>query len=99
MVVGARQFFRQNTWFLENNRVASKFLHGILHYLISITKSVHKTQCYTNHVSHTNQKVPQTLGSEFKVKYVLVEVSTFLKTIVFTFYSQIMVDNVFTLLT
>ena len=40
-VVGARQsfqFFRQNTWFLENNRVLSKFLYGILHCLISITK-------------------------------------------------------------
>ena len=41
MVVGARQsfqFFRQNTWFLENNRALSKFLYGILHYLISIIK-------------------------------------------------------------
>ena len=37
MVVGARQsfqFFRQNTWFLENDRVLPKFLYGILHYLI-----------------------------------------------------------------
>ena len=38
MVVGARQVFRQNTWFLENNRALSKFLDGILHYLIRITK-------------------------------------------------------------
>ena len=41
MVVGARQsfhFFRQNAWFLEKNRALSKFLYGILHYLISITK-------------------------------------------------------------
>ena len=41
MVVGARQnfqFFRQNTWFLENNRALSQFLYWILHYLISITK-------------------------------------------------------------
>ena len=32
MVVGARQifqFFRENTWFLENNSVFSKFLYGI----------------------------------------------------------------------
>ena len=36
-LVGA-QFFRQNTWFLENNRALPNFLHGILHYLISITK-------------------------------------------------------------
>ena len=39
-VVGARQsfqIFRQNTWFLEN-RALSKFLYGILHYLISIIK-------------------------------------------------------------
>ena len=41
MVVGARQslkFFRPTTWFLENNRVLSKILHGILRYLISIIK-------------------------------------------------------------
>ena len=39
MVVGARQSFqfsRQKTWFLENNRALSKFLYGVLHYLISI---------------------------------------------------------------
>ena len=41
MVVEARQnfqSFRQSTWFFENNRALSKFLYGILHYLISITK-------------------------------------------------------------
>ena len=41
MVVGARQsfqFFRQKTWFLENNRALPKFLYGILHYVISIIK-------------------------------------------------------------
>ena len=27
------QFFRQNVWFLENNRVLFKFLNGISHYL------------------------------------------------------------------
>ena len=40
-VVGARQsfeIFRQNTWFLENNKALSKVLYGILHYLISIIK-------------------------------------------------------------
>ena len=37
IVVGA-QFFRQNNLFLKNNRALSKFLCGILHYLISITK-------------------------------------------------------------
>ena len=40
-VVGTRQrfqIFRQNTWFLENNRALSKFLYGILHYLISTIK-------------------------------------------------------------
>ena len=40
-VVVARQIFqifRQNTWFLENNRALSKFLYGILHYLIGIIK-------------------------------------------------------------
>ena len=52
MVVGAResfQFFRQKTWFLENNRALSKFLYEVWHYLINycyqITiKSVHKKQ-------------------------------------------------------
>ena len=52
------QFFRQNTWFLENNRVLSNFLNGILHYLISVTKlwkkSVRKIQFYINHASHLN---------------------------------------------
>ena len=33
------QFFMQKTWFLENNRVLSKFLYGISRYLISIIKS------------------------------------------------------------
>ena len=40
-VDGARQsfqFFRKSTWFLENSRALSKFLHGIWHYLIIITK-------------------------------------------------------------
>ena len=42
MVAGARQsfqFFRQKTWFLENNRALSKFLYGVSQYLISIIKS------------------------------------------------------------
>ena len=42
MVVGARQsfqFFRQKTWFLENNRALSKSLYGVLPCLISIIKS------------------------------------------------------------
>ena len=41
MVVGARQgfqFFRQITWFLENNRVLYKFRYQILPDLISIMK-------------------------------------------------------------
>ena len=41
MAVAARQsfqFFGQNTWSLKSNRALSKFLHGIFHYLISITK-------------------------------------------------------------
>ena len=37
MVVEA-QFFRQNTYFLKNNRALSKFLCGIFHYLTSIAK-------------------------------------------------------------
>ena len=32
------QFFRQNTWFLENDTALSKFCYGILHNVISITK-------------------------------------------------------------
>ena len=41
IVVRARksfQFFGQNTWFLENNRLLSKFLYGMLQCFISITK-------------------------------------------------------------
>ena len=56
---GVRQSFqisRQNTWFLENNRILPKLLFRVLHYLSSIIKlqkkSVHKTQFYTNHASH-----------------------------------------------
>ena len=36
-VVITRQSF-QNTWFVENKRALSRFLYGILHYLISINK-------------------------------------------------------------
>ena len=42
MVVIARQsfqFFKQNTWFLENNTDFSKLLYGVSYYLISIIKS------------------------------------------------------------
>ena len=42
MVVGVRQnfqLFAEKSWFLENSRALSKFLYGILHYLISIIKS------------------------------------------------------------
>ena len=41
MVVEARQsfqFFRKNTWFLENNIALTKFLYEISHYVISIIK-------------------------------------------------------------
>ena len=41
MVAGARQsfqFFRQNTWVLENSGNFSNILHDISVYLISITK-------------------------------------------------------------
>ena len=41
MVIEVRQsfqFFKQNTWFRENNRALSKFLCGILHYSIGIIK-------------------------------------------------------------
>ena len=40
-IIGARQgyqTFRQNTWFLEDNRALSKLLYGILHYTVSIIK-------------------------------------------------------------
>ena len=42
MVAGAHQnfqFFKQKTWFLENDRALSTFFYGILQYLISIVKS------------------------------------------------------------
>ena len=47
MVVRARQsfqIFRQNTWFLKNNRALPEVLYEILHYLISITKLYEKNQ-------------------------------------------------------
>ena len=40
MIVGGRQsfqFFRQITWFLENNRALPEFSYQILHHIISIT--------------------------------------------------------------
>ena len=45
MIVGARQilqFFRQITWFLENNRALLKFRYRILHKLIGIIKLLKK---------------------------------------------------------
>ena len=42
MVVEARQsiqFFRQKTWFFQNNRALSNSLYGVSHFLISIIKS------------------------------------------------------------
>ena len=51
------QIFRQNTWFLKNNRF---FVWGFtLHnqYYQIIIKSVHKKQFYFNHASHLKQKV------------------------------------------
>ena len=33
------QFFRQKTWFIENNRALFEFLYEVSHYLISIIKS------------------------------------------------------------
>ena len=61
-VVGARQsfqIFRQNTLLLENNSALSKFLHGVLHYLISIIKLKQnqsiKKWFYINHASHLKQ--------------------------------------------
>ena len=41
VVIGTRQrlqFFRENTWFLQNNGALSKFSNGILHYSVSIIK-------------------------------------------------------------
>ena len=38
IVVRVGQSFRQSTWFFENSSALSKFLYGILHYLISIIK-------------------------------------------------------------
>ena len=47
MVVGTCQKFqslRQNTWFLKINRALSKFLYGILHYVIIIIESYNTGQ-------------------------------------------------------
>ena len=61
MVVGARQsfrFFRQKTWFLENNRglpyLGIRF--SLLDYYYQIIKTlVRKNQFHINHVSHLKQ--------------------------------------------
>ena len=37
MAVTSRQFSRQNTLFLENNRALSKFSYGVLHYLFVLS--------------------------------------------------------------
>ena len=64
MVVGASQnflFFRQTARVLGNSGALSRFLYGILHYLISIIKllkTIHKTQFYINHASHLNPLQP-----------------------------------------
>ena len=42
------QIFRQNIWFLKNNRALSKFLYGILHYLISTIKLQRNQSVKTN---------------------------------------------------
>ena len=55
MVVEAHQsfkFFRQNTWFLKNNRAFPKFLYEILHYLVSSNHN--KISPLRNHASHLN---------------------------------------------
>ena len=58
--VGTRhsfQVFRQNTWFLKNNRVLYKIFNGILHYLISTIKLQRSQSVKTNfkfHVSYLN---------------------------------------------
>ena len=70
MVVGAYQscqFLKQNTWFLKNNKVLPKFLHGILNLIIMIItiiiiiiiiiikiiiKSDHKKNIFIYTVSH-----------------------------------------------
>ena len=59
MVVGARQsfqFFRQITWFLENNRALSKFRSGfcITSLVLSYKKLVPKSQFHLKHTSHLN---------------------------------------------
>ena len=57
MVVRARQsfqLFRQNTRFLENNRVSCNFLYEILHCLITITKQ-YKNQSIKSNFKLTTQ--------------------------------------------
>ena len=41
------------TWFLENNRALSKFLYGILHYLISAIKLQQNQSIKNNFISTT----------------------------------------------
>ena len=46
------QFFRQNTWFLENNGALSKFLYGKFHHLIDITKLQNKKSVLKTQILH-----------------------------------------------
>ena len=64
-IVGAPQsfqIFRQNTCFLKNNRALSKFLYGILHYLISII---------SGHKWSTTHRVLKSHRSKMSVIYML----------------------------
>ena len=76
MVVGAHQsfqFLRQKTWFLENNTFLSKFLYGILHYLIShinYKKPFHKTQIHANHASHL-KTYKRNIRQSILLKYII----------------------------
>ena len=80
-VVGARhsfQIFRQNTWFLEDNRAVSKFLYGILHYLISIIKlwQDQSIQFYINHASHLKPDITNFAEShKYNLRYVNLSMS------------------------
>ena len=41
------RFFRKITWFIGNKRALSKFLYGILYYLISINQIIKKMSIYS----------------------------------------------------
>ena len=70
MVVGARQslhFFRQNIWFLGNNRALFKFLYRILHLCSEYNRIIKKQSVKTNYIrKYPSVKTCKSIANQFK---------------------------------